>query len=139
MISTIICLEQVLCCAPSNVAVDNLVEKLVSLGVKVVRLGHPARVLEHIQRFSLDAILDGSDGRKIVKDVRCDMNNTVVSVDSTRVYNIFYGWSYSEITERNDSRQRQEQKGPLKGRVKGAKKRTAPKRGRSYKGSARGQ
>ena len=36
---------KVLVCAPSNVAVDNLVERLTKEKVKVVRLGHPARVI----------------------------------------------------------------------------------------------
>ena len=36
--------EKVLMCSPSNVAVDNLVERLVREKVKVVRLGHLARV-----------------------------------------------------------------------------------------------
>ncbi len=69
---------QVLACAPSNVAVDNLVERLVAGKAKVVRLGHPARLLHSIQKYSLDALLDSSDGAKIVQDVRKDMDQTKV-------------------------------------------------------------
>ena len=69
---------QVLVCAPSNIAVDNLVERLVGGKSKVVRLGHPARLLGTIQKYSLDAILSGSDETKLVDDVRKDLNKTLV-------------------------------------------------------------
>ena len=36
--------SKVLCCAPSNVAVDNLLEKLAKNKIRVIRIGHPARV-----------------------------------------------------------------------------------------------
>jgi len=71
---------QVLACAPSNIAVDNLVEKLVANGAtKIVRLGHPARLLPTIQHFSLDAILSASDETKLVEDIRKDINKALVS------------------------------------------------------------
>lgn len=69
-----------LACAPSNIAVDNLVEKLSSGGVtKIVRLGHPARLLPLIQRYSLDAIVASSDETKLVEDVRSDIDKTLVN------------------------------------------------------------
>lgn len=48
---------KVLACAPSNIAVDNMAEKLVTFNknlrkenkVKFIRLGHPARLLNHLQ------------------------------------------------------------------------------------------
>jgi ATP-dependent RNA/DNA helicase IGHMBP2 len=46
--------EKVLACAPSNLAVDNMLERLVRRGERVVRLGHPARVLPELQSYSLD-------------------------------------------------------------------------------------
>ena len=69
---------QVLAAAPSNIAVDNLAERLSASGVRVVRLGHPARVLEQVQRLSLDALLASSDESRLVADVRNDMNKTLV-------------------------------------------------------------
>jgi superfamily I DNA and/or RNA helicase len=45
----------VLVCAPSNAAVDLLVEKLVDRGIETLRLGHPARVEEKILNQTLDA------------------------------------------------------------------------------------
>ena len=42
--------DKVLATAASNLAVDNLVERLVAAGVRTVRLGHPARVLPELRR-----------------------------------------------------------------------------------------
>ncbi|KAB1251417.1 DNA-binding protein SMUBP-2 [Camelus dromedarius] len=66
--------SKVLCCAPSNIAVDNLVERLARWKQRIVRLGHPARLLESIQRHSLDAVLARSDGAQIVADIRRDID-----------------------------------------------------------------
>ncbi|XP_061577733.1 DNA-binding protein SMUBP-2 [Cololabis saira] len=66
--------QKVLCCAPSNVAVDNLVERLARCKAKVLRLGHPARLLESIQKHSLDAILAQSDSAGIIADIRKDID-----------------------------------------------------------------
>jgi superfamily I DNA and/or RNA helicase len=46
--------RQVLVCAPSNTAVDLLVEKLVQFGIKALRIGHPIRVNQHLQSYTLD-------------------------------------------------------------------------------------
>jgi ATP-dependent RNA/DNA helicase IGHMBP2 len=50
--------EKVLACAPSNLAVDNLLERLVGAGENAVRLGHPARVLPELQEHTLDLLVD---------------------------------------------------------------------------------
>jgi len=47
--------ERVLATAPSNLAVDNLVERLVAAGLDCVRLGHPARVLPAVLEHTLEA------------------------------------------------------------------------------------
>ncbi|RWS17111.1 DNA-binding protein SMUBP-2-like protein [Dinothrombium tinctorium] len=67
--------DRVLVCAPSNVAVDNMVEKLSDLNMKnMVRLGHPARVLSGAQQYSLDAILSRSDDYKLIDDIRKEID-----------------------------------------------------------------
>lgn len=66
--------SKVLVCAPSNVAVDNLVERLSDTSLKVVRLGHPARLLPGIARHSLDAILARSDDFGIIGDIRKEID-----------------------------------------------------------------
>ncbi|NXB17002.1 SMBP2 protein, partial [Rhagologus leucostigma] len=65
---------KVLCCAPSNVAVDNLVERLAGGRARLLRLGHPARLLQPIQQHSLDAVLARGDNAQIVADIRRDMD-----------------------------------------------------------------
>jgi superfamily I DNA and/or RNA helicase len=50
--------ERVLACAPSNLAVDNLLERLVAAGERVVRLGHPARVLPGLREHTLDLMVE---------------------------------------------------------------------------------
>src|SRR5262249_55021726 len=47
--------ERVLATAPSNIAVDNILEKLLGTGLRVVRLGHPARTLESLRHGNLAA------------------------------------------------------------------------------------
>lgn len=66
--------NKVLVCAPSNIAVDNLVERLANHNVKMVRLGHPGRIMDSIIKYSLDAIVDRSSSTQIVKDVRKELN-----------------------------------------------------------------
>ncbi len=46
--------KQVLVCAPSNAAVDLIVEKLVNEDLNVLRLGHPARLTPEVVENSLD-------------------------------------------------------------------------------------
>src|SRR5205823_12371508 len=50
--------ERVLACAPSNLAVDNLLERLLGFGEQAIRLGHPARVLPALRAHTLDLLAD---------------------------------------------------------------------------------
>uniref|UniRef100_A0A8D1VUT1 DNA-binding protein SMUBP-2 n=1 Tax=Sus scrofa TaxID=9823 RepID=A0A8D1VUT1_PIG len=76
--------SKVLCCAPSNVAVDNLVERLARWKQRIVRLGHPARLLESIQQHSLDAVLARSDGAQVVADIRRDIDQVLGKTKKTQ-------------------------------------------------------
>ena len=57
--------KKVLFAAASNTAVDNMCERLQETGLKIVRLGNPARVAEKIQTKTLDFNL-----RKPYSDLR---------------------------------------------------------------------
>lgn len=61
--------EKVLATAPSNTGVDNLLERLALRDIRVVRIGHPARVQELLQRHTLDAIVELDGGMKVVRDM----------------------------------------------------------------------
>lgn len=60
----------ILVAAPSNAAVDLLVEKLVDGGITTLRLGHPARVEEKILSQTLDAKIAGHDSFRDLKKLR---------------------------------------------------------------------
>jgi hypothetical protein len=63
--------RRVLACAPSNMAVDNLFERLLGFGERAVRLGHPARVLPELREHTLDLLVERHQdvrlARKLVK------------------------------------------------------------------------
>lgn len=67
--------EHVLAAAPSNVAVDNLVERLVQAGLRVVRLGHPVRVLPAVVEHTLSVLVQASEEQKLLKDVRHELRD----------------------------------------------------------------
>ncbi|KAJ7344288.1 hypothetical protein JRQ81_000238 [Phrynocephalus forsythii] len=75
---------KVLCCAPSNIAVDNLVERLAGHKIRILRLGHPARLLASIQHHSLDAVLARGDSAQIVADIRKDIDRAFVKTRKTQ-------------------------------------------------------
>ncbi|WP_027001150.1 AAA domain-containing protein [Hugenholtzia roseola] len=61
--------KQVLVCAPSNTAVDWLVEKIHAQGISVTRLGHPARVSETLEHLTLDAKIESHQDYRSYKEM----------------------------------------------------------------------
>lgn len=62
--------KQVLVCAPSNAAVDLLVEKLTEENLNVLRLGHPARLTPEVIENSLDVKISKHPEFQRLKDLR---------------------------------------------------------------------
>ena len=60
--------ESVLVSAPSNAACDHIVECLQACGVPVMRLGHPARIGEHLRQHTLSYKLANHDYAKLIND-----------------------------------------------------------------------
>ncbi len=70
-IKSIVSIEkQVLVCAPSNAAVDLLVERLVDQGINTLRIGHPARLSEEVVANSLDSKITKHQRYKSLKENR---------------------------------------------------------------------
>jgi hypothetical protein len=66
--------DRVLACAPSNLAVDNLFERLIEAGERAVRIGHPARVLPALQAHTLDLLVEEHEqtlqARQLMREAR---------------------------------------------------------------------
>lgn len=77
--------QRILICAPSNVAVDNVAERLAPhSGVPIVRIGHPARLLPSVVAHSLDVLTQTSEAGVIVRDVRAEMDAKQASIKKTK-------------------------------------------------------
>ncbi|KAG7384713.1 DNA-binding protein SMUBP-2 [Phytophthora pseudosyringae] len=81
---------KVLVCAPSNIAVDNVLDKLASTcstlrkKLRLTRVGHPARVLPQILKYCLDAKIQSAEGTEIVNDIRKEMTAMQTKLQKTR-------------------------------------------------------
>ncbi|TAQ89531.1 Nucleoside-triphosphate phosphatase [Chlorociboria aeruginascens] len=75
---------RVLVCGPSNISVDNIVERLAPHRIPIVRLGHPARLLPSVLNHSLDVLTQTSEAAAIVKDVRKEMDAKQASIRKTK-------------------------------------------------------
>jgi len=99
---------KVLVTAPSNIAVDNVLERVMSIEhekqdstgkrrgggskktntsmkkVKAVRLGHPARIQHGIQKYSLESLVQSSEGTEIVQDCRSELNNHLKTLSNPK-------------------------------------------------------
>jgi ATP-dependent RNA/DNA helicase IGHMBP2 len=68
--------KQVLVSAPSNAAVDLLVDKLSEQGLHVIRIGHPARVTEQTLSKTLDARISAHPNYQELRSLRKQMEQS---------------------------------------------------------------
>ena len=61
--------ERILCTAASNAAVDHLLELCAARGLRVVRLGHPARVAERLHDLTLSAAVERHPDRELAAEL----------------------------------------------------------------------
>lgn len=82
--------QRVLACASSNTAVDNLLERLVRTTPHVVRVGHPARVIESLREHTLDELVREHESTDIVRELMREseslMRQAAKSVRSREAY-----------------------------------------------------
>lgn len=76
--------QRLLVCGPSNISVDNIVERLAPHKVSMVRLGHPARLLPSVLAHSMEVLTRTSDAAAIVSDIRSEMDLKQASIRKTR-------------------------------------------------------
>ena len=77
--------ERVLVCAPSNIAADTLLERLgKSRPSGLLRIGHPARLLDGTLRYSLDVLSRSGDSGAILADIHADIDAAVASTRKLR-------------------------------------------------------
>jgi ATP-dependent RNA/DNA helicase IGHMBP2 len=77
--------QKVLVCGPSNISIDNIVEKLSDAKMKkIVRLGHPARIMDSIIKHSLDYNLIHGEGSSVVINIRKDIEKEFKKLSKTR-------------------------------------------------------
>lgn len=76
--------QRLLVCGPSNISVDNIVERLAPHKVPMVRLGHPARLLPGVLNHSLEVLTKTSEAAAIVADIRSEMDSKQASIRKTR-------------------------------------------------------
>ncbi|KXT18854.1 hypothetical protein AC579_3535 [Pseudocercospora musae] len=75
---------RLLVCGPSNISVDNIVERLAPHKASMVRLGHPARLLPSVISHSIEVLTKASDAAAIVTDIRSEMDSKQASIRKTR-------------------------------------------------------
>lgn len=78
--------HRVLVCGPSNISVDNIVERLAasSPSTPIVRMGHPARLLPSVLNHSLEVLTRTSEAGAIVKDIREEIDQKVASTKKAK-------------------------------------------------------
>ncbi|KAF2710030.1 DNA-binding protein SMUBP-2 [Pleomassaria siparia CBS 279.74] len=75
---------RILVCGPSNISVDNIIERLAAHKVPMIRLGHPARLLPSVLNHSLDVLTRTSEAAALVQDIRKEMDDKQSSIRKTR-------------------------------------------------------
>lgn len=74
---------KVLACAGSNIAVDNIVERLQAKSIRCCRLGHPARVLPTVLEATLDSLVSKDDSRKDLRNNQREINSLMKQLAKT--------------------------------------------------------
>jgi hypothetical protein len=66
----------VLCCSDSNIAVDNMLDGLVKIGIDCLRLGRPENTSPHLLPYALDSMLEQHVGENPTPQARPSSTDT---------------------------------------------------------------
>ncbi|TIB74820.1 hypothetical protein E3Q24_00352 [Wallemia mellicola] len=77
--------KRILVCGSSNLAVDNILERLSVYNIPVTRLGHPARILNNLQTQTLEYQTSHSHQNEIVKDVKKELEDLMKDLKDGRI------------------------------------------------------
>ncbi|QRV98888.1 DNA polymerase alpha subunit A [Ceratobasidium sp. AG-Ba] len=72
--------KRVLVCGASNLAVDNLLERLIPHQIPLTRIGHPARVMGNLHHETLDAQAARSDQAALAAGVKAELESAMSSL-----------------------------------------------------------
>ncbi|KAG4306132.1 hypothetical protein PORY_000120 [Pneumocystis oryctolagi] len=76
--------KRLLVCGPSNISVDNIVERLSKYKIPLIRIGRPERLLPPILSHSLDIVIKSSDQGRIIQDLRKEINELLKKVSKAQ-------------------------------------------------------
>ncbi|KAA1098842.1 hypothetical protein PGT21_015703 [Puccinia graminis f. sp. tritici] len=103
--------DRIIIAAASNLAIDNIAERLLDLKLPITRLGHPARVLDSLSSSTLEYQLNTSDESEIIRDLKKEINQNLAKLSAQgkeRVRGKARGLVYKDVQElRKDYRQRE--------------------------------
>ncbi|GME76795.1 unnamed protein product [Ambrosiozyma monospora] len=82
--------RRILICGPSNISIDTILERLMPFFTgsdysKLVRIGHPARMLPQIVKHSLDLIVE-SESSEVIGGILSDINKLTKKTKKAKSY-----------------------------------------------------
>ncbi|KAH3678494.1 hypothetical protein WICMUC_001511 [Wickerhamomyces mucosus] len=80
--------ERILVCGPSNISIDTILERLNGKipNDQLLRIGHPARLLQSNLKHSLDIVSNYSDEGQLINDIKKEIESTIKKIKKTRSY-----------------------------------------------------
>lgn len=102
--------KRVLICGPSNISVDNIVERLhphMKDKDKLIRIGHPARLLQSTRSHALDIVSKSSEHSQVIREIQQEIDQNLGKISKTKS-GMERRKIYGDIKElRKDYRQRE--------------------------------
>ncbi|GAM26146.1 hypothetical protein SAMD00019534_093210 [Acytostelium subglobosum LB1] len=101
---------KVLACGPSNLSVDNMLERLIQYPgvVNPTRIGHPARILPGLTKYTLDHKTKNRDDALLLKEMRREISTILKSLRDGKIDKSERRKAYAVVKDlRKDIKQRE--------------------------------